>query len=422
MKKNSVAQYFQEKGASRPVDPNNPCDRFAHERIDIQVDGAFDLLIALLKDENVALFCDSNMFSAANAKLVPSIIRHPGLVIVPEVEEELKTYLANPPRGPADADVMRLLSARMPLPVFDPDTLGDILPALQHYTKILFARTALLDVVYRDYEKEHGVYPTGAAKTKLVRQLGPLSKRTAALARKGAEQTRPPTATDEALVVEAYAFAALTGRHVAILSTDNDVVEQFYKFTSLLKDDYAASLFALHYADNRERLEPAVSLAGSKFASLDEHFANRDHSFAVACRENLDALFPPSQDEPRVTVLRPDQRCLQVFRLACLPGVVDFLRIKARNGGRNTDAFGDLNVYLKVPLPIPASPIAAFFVRDRLTTSGVTYFDIARAINDWESPLNLTPQTQVTLDPVGACPCGRGVPFRDCHGAQSPEQ
>jgi hypothetical protein len=123
-----------------------------------------------------------------------------------------------------------------------------------HYISLLHARS------HATYYAEHLLAqnlgrPLTPASVETVRAWiqSNLGERGYAFAKKGDKEAENPDRvpyTDEEVVYTAFALALKTGKDTIILTRDEDLLDQFYRFTYLLDSHYRSYLIATRYAND----------------------------------------------------------------------------------------------------------------------------------------------------------------------------
>lgn len=389
--KNSVFQLIKERGKP-PADPTESKGSFLYFKAELpDVSFAYDVI----RDESALLFCDANIFSGGNLAMVREVLRRNDVLVVPPIVRELQEYASLSPRTPDDAEVVRLIfKDRLLIPtikIVDPARYKSLLPALCYYVNLILQRKASKGYLEQVFEIQSGKPLTKVERDRLSKSLGGLSKGTSKMANKEGRHER---AADELLVVTAMFEAIWLRRNIVILSFDDDVFTQFFKLISLMSEDYLSHLIALDYEARPERYPKRYDLA--HYHEFDGLIGDKSNSFAVVKPRDIVNLFPPSDDEPVVTMLKPVERP-EIMWTQCLSGYHGFLEAKSRARGSNIDRADGLNCYAQLtvsagPQRLPRVPLA-FFVNDRLffedSKEGfrISLLDLTRSLADVEKPI-----------------------------------
>src|SRR5208282_1010821 len=156
----------------------------------------------------------------------------------------------------------------------------------EYYLKLLTLRKMMGPVATAVLTKKLGRAPTQEEfHAEVQRQFG---ERGFLLARKGLDGANSPNrTTDEHLVVAAFLTAIMTGSEVFIVTRDPDVLEQYVKLRSVIKEHYRAMLAAERYA-----LNPG-SMVFQQVPVRDEYVRVRFSGDSVLQFETTDAQFNP---------------------------------------------------------------------------------------------------------------------------------
>lgn len=353
----------------------------------------------------ITLFCDSSVFGPSRIEFVRALLEQTPVWIVEEALTELWD-LVDHAKTPEERELAALLFPGGSLhervrvhslrPYFDLGLGG----AVSYYVNLLHHRRKVLEGPLEQYRVAHGRDATGKDRARVVRALAETSSRTTKLATRGDPRRRY---TDEVTVVAA-ATALLHGTsEVMVLTFDSDLFEQFYKLTSLLRDDYLSMLCAGHHSEHPSSFPARLPLPRSR--PLERLVADFGASFAVELPKNPWVLLPRMLDRPPgllgFSVVCPAEEGHGLTWVA-LDTMVDVLHMKARARGRNTDRHGSLNCYanLQPCIPNPGLPRGKpflFFVADRLVRfSGrnanvdggfdISCADALRTLVDHENP------------------------------------
>jgi hypothetical protein len=131
------------------------------------------------------------------------------------------------------------------------------------------------------------------------------------------------------------------------------VSDQFYKLTSLMRDDYASMLVAEEIARHPDQYQTRHDLNfHPDFDPLID--SSQPGACAIEISPKLESYLPRLSDQCAALCVRlaePGEWIVWV-------GLRDMARLidmKARTSGRNTDQFGDMNFYtnLRPPRPVP---------------------------------------------------------------------
>lgn len=405
--KNPVIEYFLQKGLS--PDRVNPTGtgtlhvrRFHYLANTIGPTFNLEDLLSRFDDPNIDIFCDANVFAASRLALAQCLLSHRKVFVVPEVARELVDLRKRPTRAEGTKELLDLLfdqgSFRPSIEIFDLDSrLTPYQNAIEYYVNILHLRKTALEPFVRAFVKRHGREPRGRERAELYRHL-PRSARAARLANKGDITRR---FSDEVTVVAAVIHGIINRKDVVLLSFDADVFDQFYKFTSLLRDDYASYLLADDYISNPDSYGEKYSMVD--YPDLAPLLSDRPSSFAVERPRNLDYLIPKQPTTRAIHVVAAEKNGSAIAWVG-IEEMRDLISVKAATCGRNTTQHGDNNVYIILKpciqkVQLPKKRHYAFFLNDRklngLATDSVSgkakqialsYADYMRALDDIETP------------------------------------
>ena len=277
------------------------------------------------------------------------------IAVVPAVGRELLPWLENPfcnktirelvaakmgHGSPANkADQPRLINN---IELFSP---GDafIDHGYEYYVNLLALRKMMGPLATIALTKKLGRAPTQAEfHAEVQSQFG---ERGYLLARKGIEaQTSPNKLTDEHLVVTAALTAIMSGSEVVILTRDPDVLEQYAKLCTLMKEHYRAALAAELYAEN-----PAA-FAFNEVPLADDSMRPRFSGESVLRLEASDIEFNPLPRNFHFVCIyclllggEPGNMKVTVSSFCAETEMAHALRMKASTGGLTTDKFDGRN-------------------------------------------------------------------------------
>jgi hypothetical protein len=204
--------------------------------------------------DDINVVCDSSLFHDRMPKaLWDGITNTPGkLIVTPLVQKELLPWI----QRRTDKFFSNLLDMQStPAQLLD---FKDWIPCeartYVHYISLLHARS------HATYYAEHLLAqnlgrPLTPASVETVRAWiqSNLGERGYAFAKKGDKEAENPDRvpyTDEEVVYTAFALALKTGKDTIILTRDEDLLDQFYRFTYLLDSHYRSYLIATRYAND----------------------------------------------------------------------------------------------------------------------------------------------------------------------------
>jgi len=165
------------------------------------------------------------------------------------------------------------------------------------------------------------------------------------LAKKGLEaQNSANRLTDEQLVVTAMLTAILKGSEVVIVTRDPDVLEQYAKLCTLMKEHYRAMLIAERYAAN------PTAYAFKEVPLLHENLRARFSGDSVLEFETRDREFNPLPRKFHFVMIyclliggESDNMKVTVSSFCAETEMAHALRLKAATNGLTTDKFGGRN-------------------------------------------------------------------------------
>ncbi|NQT82846.1 hypothetical protein HQ563_07480 [bacterium] len=329
----------------------------------------FDLERTLANVGDFWIFLDSSFF---DHETDPDVLRklrvRNRLFILPGVADQMKAWL----RASPDAVVARELfsSDGHPDPgLFDvwhrEKFLREYSYVFRYYVQLLAVRRELLRWILEDFEGEKGAHATEAERRKVFRRVhdtyGPRAYSIAKKSCVGGDKRLD--VTDEAVVVAAVLCGIVYGKECMILGKDEDLVEQFYKLTSLLKIHLGARMFQQYFQENTSEFE-RFPLCSSTKPFCD--FMVGEGNFLVERPPDLDFLLPRR--------IRPT--CLYCWLVGdyysgltfCAEdALLELLDCKEASHGLNTDGSAHTNCHIhRFPIPVP-NPRKAYaaFVHDK---------------------------------------------------------
>jgi hypothetical protein len=165
------------------------------------------------------------------------------------------------------------------------------------------------------------------------------------LAKKGLEaQDSANKLTDEQLVVTAMLTAILKGSEVVIVTRDPDVLEQYAKLCTLMKEHYRAMLIAERYS-----ADPAA-YAFKEVPLLHDNLRARFSGDSILEFETRDSDFNPLPRKFHFVMIyclliggESDNMKVTVSSFCAETEMARALRLKAATNGLTTDRFGGRN-------------------------------------------------------------------------------
>jgi hypothetical protein len=218
----------------------------------------------------------------------------------------------------------------------------------EYYLKLLALRKAMGPLAASVLTKRFGKAPTHDQFLAEVQgQLGPRGFR---IARKGLEAANSPNMlTDEQLVVMAILTAIVRGTEVFIITRDADVLEQYFKVLSLMKEHYRAMHVAERYAANPHSMPFREVSIHSDGVSIPEFSGNSVLQF-----ETTDVEFnplPAGFNFVNIYCLVLGGRASHMrvtFSCFCAEKeMAQMLKVKARTGGLNTEKLDGRNCTIR---------------------------------------------------------------------------
>jgi len=275
------------------------------------------------------------------------------MVIVPQVRQELMSWLTGHPAHPAAKAIAREDPAIhfLSYDQFDAHETA----TLTYYANLLGIRKHLVRVKELEFENAHGRAPDEPELARLKQEIhetyGP---RAYLLARKGATRPKGPTFyTDELLVCLAVMTAIRTGREVVVLTKDEDILEQFYKLQWLLDTHYRGMLLADLYAADPLRF--VFHALPKNVPYVDEAFQGDNNVLIERSPQLLDAILPQSYAPVPVYCWVLGNRLTEMAFLAERE-MERLLQIKGKTGGLNSDRLAERNCHIWLaPLDVPQS-------------------------------------------------------------------
>jgi hypothetical protein len=215
----------------------------------------------------------------------------------------------------------------------------ELITAAHYYIHLLGMRKHLWDIARQKLERDAGHAVNEQEVSNDLQQRG--SPRAQLLARQGKEPKVPEhICNDERLVVIALMLAVITGQEATVISSDEAVLDQFYKLTALLSWHYLAMSIADRYA-------------GDPLSFATELVENPDRTVLAGAKVTLlrkstpvplDLLPLDPQYVMAHCILLQDEVTRVTFNEE--RGMRRLFEVKARSGGKNTDLLGDRNCHL----------------------------------------------------------------------------
>jgi len=302
-------------------------------------------------------FLDTNIFTRELNPLIWSALTERRIPITTGVGRELLPWLKDPFCNKAIRDsvlaALTQVTSSTPSGQFPPSGFGLLAPGqrfadhgYEYYVNLLALRKMMGPLAIAVLTKRLGRAPTQAEFHAEVQ--GRLGERGYLLAKKGLEANESPNKlTDEHLVVTAALTAITSGSEAVIMTRDPDVLEQYAKLCTLMKEHYRATLTAELYASSVATLPfREVSVGGD----MRDYFAGE----SVLQLETSDIEFNPLPRNFHFVCIycllvggTPDNMKVTVSSFCAETEMAHALRIKASTGGLTTDKFGGRNCIIR---------------------------------------------------------------------------
>lgn len=392
MAKNAVLQFMKER--QRQVDFEGHSPAYGYWT---SIEPGLEDVMRLIGSPEVEVFCDANIFAREGLPIVEAVARRPTIVLTQEVHAEVAEYLSIEPRIPENKAVHQLLQTVLRFKLPEDRPYATAYGALNYYVTLLMMRRTLLQSLIEAAEK-------GVGRALAVKERGDIGSLyakvmlgTGSIGTKNVEQSKTRTvdrATDEWLVVRALFEAIWNRKSVVLLSFDDDVFSQFFKAISLMADDYLSHLVATDIAAHSDRYTRRYEMRD--YVDMDRLVADKTRSYALGRSGEVAKLFPPSDAEPFVILVKPRPEP-QIIATQCLAGIRPFLQLKSRTLGRNIDTDDGLNCYVQLVAPTerPQLPSSGgpfvFFLDDKMVVNcpemRISEADRLRSIVPIERPI-----------------------------------
>lgn len=209
-------------------------------------------LIRYRANDEVQWYCDANMFIAETDSAIWSALlaKKHRLVLAEPISLELSQWVADPAHNSqlaaevakSQSDPAAAAIRLEELPVDESDA-----TVMEYYVNLIGLRKKAFPILASRMREALGREPTNQELSNRCKDE--LGDRTQLLAKSGSQAKVPANKfNDEAFVAMAVLDAIRSGRETAILTRDEDVLEQFYKLIWFLDTHYRAMLFAERYA------------------------------------------------------------------------------------------------------------------------------------------------------------------------------
>jgi hypothetical protein len=292
---------------------------------------------------DVAFFCDSTVFLApTDAAIWNALFRHNNIVLVPPIIDELQWWLADP-KGinlEAHRHVTALLKGEQapPMSILRPST-PEVEAAALYYVNLLGIRKHTLAITRRRLEKKLGRAATADELNNHIQQQ--CTPRGQLLAKQGSEPKVPKHLyNDEWLLALCIVYSLVSGKEVTILTSDEAVLDQFFKLCCLLTFHYLAMDLADRYAANPLGFATCFKENPDREAFTDDQVLLIDKLPA----ERLHELLPPAGRMVMMHCMLLQENVTRVTFNADR-NIRKLLDVKGRAGGRNTEQFADKNCH-----------------------------------------------------------------------------
>ncbi len=200
----------------------------------------------------VVYFCDSTQFIGPTHHAVwDALLADKRIAITPPVFEELKTWLENPKENlRVHQEIVASYDGDENAPIgWVRITKPELASVCEYYGNLLGFRKDMFEFAQAKLEEELGRTPTNEEVSNHCQQVG--SPRAQLLGRQGAQaKVAAHKFNDEFLVVTAVLFSIVTGREIAIVTSDEAVLDQFCKLFWLIDTHYRSMLIADRYVAN----------------------------------------------------------------------------------------------------------------------------------------------------------------------------
>lgn len=286
-------------------------------------------------------FCDATVFLAPTSSLIWDAMVDLGTIaLVPRIAGEIRRWIEAAPstnpetharvhaafRGDTNCGVTIVPEPRQEW----------IASAMWYYADLLAVRKLMWHIAEDNLTKQKGTSPTAQEISNHIQQLG--TSRAQLLATQGRE---PNVAShrynDEWLVAGALCYAIVTGNEVTVVTSDEAVLDQFVKATSLLTRHYEAMHFAHRFVRSPKSfatqtiLNPDDELfRESEIVLIKDRFASRTAFLPVDHRPVQMHCVLLQSNVTRAT-FNADQEMSEVLRVKHVTGGLATNRLSGRN-------------------------------------------------------------------------------------------
>jgi hypothetical protein len=293
---------------------------------------------------DVQWFCDANVFVApTDDELWRALLAAKDrLVLALPIYHELKIcWLRNPDNNlTAHAAVIQSLSGEDGAVVRLLDAPRDDakkLSAMEYYINLLGIRKKASVIAQEKYKEKHGRYATNQELSNFIKDE--LGVRAQLIARKGEKAgVAEHKFNDEALIVAAIFDALYSGRETAILTYDEDVLEQFYKAIWLIDTHYRGMLFAAQYVCKPSSFEPTKQIRNEAFEG--------DVILLPKPSSDLSELLPTKWSPVVIHCVLVKNGQVTAFGFCAEKEMAKLLDVKAETQGLNTNLLDGRNCHV----------------------------------------------------------------------------
>lgn len=300
-------------------------------------------LAAMIHDQNnkdVRWLCDANMFIGETDNVIwDSLLAKSGRLMLPiPVYHELNHWLADPKYNTkAHVEVEKAIAGDDSaivhlLDVPRHDALKST--SLEYYVNLLGLRKDANTYAQEKLREKLGRDPTKNEVNNFTKDE--LGLRGQLLAMKGASGASGHRYNDEVLVMLALMFAVSAGNETAILTRDEDVLEQFYKGLWLVDTHYRSMLLADLYSEDRFAFTPTKRVQDSEREAFEGEVTLLRKPSA-----ELTELLPQQWDPVFVHCLFLKGNRLTKLSFCAETQLSRLFDVKARTGGLNTEVLDD---------------------------------------------------------------------------------
>lgn len=293
---------------------------------------------------DVVFFCDSTLFLAPTDSAVwNTLFRHNNIVLAPPIIDELQWWLADP-KGinlEAHRHVAALLKGDQaaPMSILSRPPTPELESAALYYVNLLGIRKHTLAIARRRLEKKLGRAVTADEVSNYIQQE--CTPRGQLLSKQGSEPKVPQHVyNDEWLVALAIVYSLVSGKEVTVLTSDEAVLDQFFKLCCLVTFHYLAMALADRYGANPLGFSTCLRENPDRQAFTDDQVLLIDKPPS----ERVLELLPPAGRMVMMHCMLLQDNVTRVTFNADRD-IRKLLDTKGRTGGRNTERFADKNCH-----------------------------------------------------------------------------